>query len=78
MSGALKRAGDKDLSFNGVEITNADGSFNSIPGRNNEGIKGQFYGNGAAAMAGYAERGNGKGDDVAFGGAKNNLARLRD
>ena len=49
MSGALKRAGDKDLSFNGVEITNADGSFNSIPGRNNEGIKGQFYGNGAAA-----------------------------
>ena len=70
MSGALKRAGDKDLSFNGVEITNTDGSFNSIPGRNNEGIKGQFYGNGAAAMAGYAERGNGKGDDVAFGGAK--------
>ena len=72
MSGALKRAGDKDLSFNGVQITNADGSFNSIPGRNNEGIKGQFYGNGAAAMAGYATRGtdNNKGDDVAFGGAK--------
>ena len=70
MSGALKRAGDKDLSFNGVEITNTDGSFNSIPGRNNEGIKGQFYGNGAAAMAGYAKRGNGVGDDVAFGGAK--------
>jgi len=70
MSGALKRAGDKDLSFNGVEITNTDGSFKSIPGRNNEGITGQFYGNGAAAMAGYATRGNGKGDDVAFGGAK--------
>ena len=72
MSGALKRAGDKDLSFNGVEITNTDGSFNSIPGRNNEGIKGQFYGNGAAAMAGFATRGtdNNKGDDVAFGGAK--------
>ena len=72
MSGALKRAGDKDLSFNGVQITNADGSFNSIPGRNNEGIKGQFYGNGAAAMAGYATRGtdNNKGDDVAFGGTK--------
>ena len=70
MSGVLKRAGDKDLSFNGVQITNSKGTFNSIPGRNNEGITGQFYGNGAAAMAGYAERGNGKGDDVAFGGAK--------
>lgn len=69
MSGALKRAGDKDLSFNGVEITNTDGSFKSGAG-NNEGIKGQFYGNGAAAMAGYATRGNGRGDDVAFGGAK--------
>ena len=70
MSGALKRAGDKDLSFNGVEINNLKGTFNSIPGRNNEGITGQFYGNGAAAMAGFAERGNGRGDDVAFGGAK--------
>ena len=72
MSGALKRAGDRDLSFNGVEITNSKGTFNSIPGRNNEGITGQFYGNGAAAMAGYAKRGtdNHKGDDVAFGGAK--------
>lgn len=71
MSGELKHTGDGDLSFNGVEITNADGSFNSIPGRNNEGIKGQFYGNGAAAMAGYATRGtDNKGDDVAFGGAK--------
>ena len=69
MSGALKRAGDRDLSFNGVEITNTDGSFKSGAG-NNEGIKGQFYGNGAAAMAGYATRGNGRGDDVAFGGAK--------
>ncbi|MGN6890954.1 Slam-dependent surface lipoprotein, partial [Neisseria sp. P0014.S004] len=41
------------------------------PGRNNEGITGQFYGNGAAAMAGYATRGtdNNKGDDVDFGGA---------
>ena len=72
MSGALKRAGDRDLSFNGVEITNSKGTFNSIPGRNNEGITGQFYGNGAAAMAGYAKRGtdNNKGEDVAFGGAK--------
>ena len=72
MSGALKRAGDRELSFNGVEITNSKGTFNSIPGRNNEGITGQFYGNGAAAMAGYAKRGtdNNKGDDVAFGGAK--------
>lgn len=69
MSGALKRAGDKDLSFNGVEITNSAGTFKSGAG-NNEGITGQFYGNGAAAMAGYANRGNGKGDDVAFGGAK--------
>lgn len=77
MSGALKRAGDKDLSFNGVEITNSAGTFKSGAG-NHEKIQGQFYGKGAAAMAGYAERGNGKGDDVAFGGAKNNLARLRD
>ena len=69
MSGALKRAGDKDLSFNGVEINNADGLFKSGAG-NHEKIQGQFYGKGAAAMAGYAERGNGKGDDVAFGGAK--------
>ena len=69
MSGALKRAGDNDLSFDGVEINNSKGTFNS-GAANNEGIKGQFYGNGAAAMAGYANRGNGKGDDVAFGGAK--------
>jgi hypothetical protein len=69
MSGALKRAGDKDLSFNGVEITNSAGTFKSGAG-NHEKIQGQFYGKGAAAMAGYAERGNGKGDDVAFGGAK--------
>ena len=72
MSGALKRAGDRDLNFNGVEIINSKGTFNSIKGRNNEGITGQFYGNGAAAMAGYATRGtdNNKGDDVVFGGAK--------
>ena len=69
MSGTLKRAGDNDLSFDGVEINNSKGTFNS-GAANNEGIKGQFYGNGAAAMAGYANRGNGKGDDVAFGGAK--------
>ena len=69
MSGELKRAGDNDLSFDGVEINNSKGTFNS-GAANNEGIKGQFYGNGAAAMAGYAERGNGVGDDVAFGGAK--------
>lgn len=69
MSGALKRAGDKDLSFNGVEINNADGLFKSGAG-NHEKIQGRFYGKGAAAMAGYAERGNGVGDDVAFGGAK--------
>ena len=69
MSGELKRAGDNDLSFDGVEITNTDGSFKSGAG-NNEGITGQFYGNGAAAMAGYAKRGDGVGDDVAFGGAK--------
>ena len=67
MSGALKRAGDKDLSFNGVEITNSAGTFKSGAG-NHEKIQGQFYGKGAAAMAGYAERGNGVGDDVAFGG----------
>ena len=67
MSGELKRTGDNDLSFKGVEIINTDGSFKSGAG-NNEGITGRFYGNSAAAMAGYAERGNGKGDDVAFGG----------
>ncbi len=69
MSGALKRAGDNDLSFDGVQITNSAGTFKSGAG-NHEKIQGQFYGKGAAAMAGYAERGNGRGDDVAFGGAK--------
>ena len=67
MSGELKRTGDNDLSFKGVEIINTDGSFKSGAG-NNEGITGRFYGNSAAAMAGYATRGNGVGDDVAFGG----------
>ncbi|QOG38854.1 hypothetical protein IBX76_02850 [Neisseria gonorrhoeae] len=70
MSGELDHTDHVDLSFNDFEITNADGSFNGIPGRNNEGMTGHFYGNQAAAMASYTTRGTGNvGDDVAFGGA---------
>lgn len=37
-------------------------------------MTGRFYGNQAAAMAGYTTRGTGNvGDDVAFGGSATNI-----
>lgn len=69
MSGSINRGNDK-LSFDHAKINLQKGTFSSKNSANKEGIEGKFYGANAAAMAGYAERGNGKGDDVAFGGAK--------
>ena len=68
MGGSISR-GDKDtLTFNDVSINLRNGTFTSTGTTNKEGITGQFYGTNAAALAGYATRGNGVGDDVAFGG----------
>ena len=69
MSGSINRGNDK-LSFDHAKINLKEGTFTSKDSANKEGIEGKFYGANAAAMAGYATRGNGKGDDVAFGGAK--------
>lgn len=68
MAGGISRGADT-LSFDGVNINNTNGTFASGAG-NSEVIQGRFFGSGAAAMAGIAERGNGVGDDVAFGGHK--------
>ena len=68
MGGSISR-GDKDtLTFKDVSINLRNGTFTSTGTTNKEGITGQFYGTNAAALAGYATRGNGVGDDVAFGG----------
>ena len=68
MGGSISR-GDKDtLTFKDVSIDLRNGTFTSTGTTNKEGITGQFYGTNAAALAGYATRGNGVGDDVAFGG----------
>lgn len=69
MSGSINRGNDK-LSFDHAKINLQKGTFSSKNSANKEGIEGKFYGANAAAMAGYAKRGNGVGDDVAFGGAK--------
>lgn len=69
MSGSINRGNDK-LSFDHAKINLKEGTFSSKDSANKEGIEGKFYGANAAAMAGYATRGNGVGDDVAFGGAK--------
>ena len=66
MSGAITRGSDS-LSFNKATITNNDGKFTDA----SQGMKGQFFGKGAEAMAGIATRGtNDRKDDVAFGGRK--------
>ncbi len=66
MSGAITRGSDS-LSFNKAVITNNDGKFTDA----SQGMKGQFFGKGAEAMAGIATRGtNDRKDDVAFGGRK--------
>ena len=69
MSGSINRGND-ELSFDHAKINLKEGTFSSKNSANKEGIEGRFYGANAAAMAGYATRGNGVGDDVAFGGAK--------
>ena len=65
MSGAITRGSDS-LSFNKATITNNDGKFTDA----SQGMKGQFFGKGAEAMAGIAERKAGTADDIAFGGRK--------
>lgn len=66
MSGAITRGSDS-LSFNKAVITNSTGKFADA----SQGMKGQFFGKGAEAMAGIATRGtNDRKDDVAFGGRK--------
>ena len=69
MSGSISRGDDK-LSFDHTKINLKEGTFSSKSSANKEGIEGRFYGADAAALAGYATRGNGVGDDVAFGGKR--------
>ena len=69
MSGSISRGDDK-LSFDHTKINLKEGTFSSKNSANKEGIEGRFYGADAAALAGYATRGNGVGDDVAFGGKR--------
>lgn len=66
MSGAIVRGNDR-LSFDKAVITNSTGKFEDTA----QGMKGQFFGRGAEAMAGIAERGTAnRQDDIAFGGRK--------
>ncbi|MFP5073762.1 Slam-dependent surface lipoprotein [Neisseria sp. WLZKY-1] len=66
MSGAIVRGNDR-LSFDKAVITNSTGKFEDTA----QGMKGQFFGRGAEAMAGIAERGTAdRKDDIAFGGRK--------
>ena len=66
MSGAIVRGNDR-LSCNKAVITNSTGKFEDTA----QGMKGQFFGRGAEAMAGIAERGTAdRKDDIAFGGRK--------
>lgn len=68
MSGGITRNGDT-LSFNNAKIDNTKGTFtdNAADVR----IRGRFFGKGAEAMAGIAERSKtSTADDIAFGGRK--------
>ena len=66
MSGAIVRGNDR-LSFDKAVITNSTGKFEDTA----QGMKGQFFGRGAEAMAGIATRGTAdRKDDIAFGGRK--------
>ena len=66
MSGAIVRGTDK-LSFDKATITNSNGKFADA----SQNMKGQFFGKGAEAMAGIAERSKtSTADDIAFGGRK--------
>lgn len=64
MAGQLTRGADS-LNFANTDIQNATGTFS----RAADGIQGRFYGAGAAALAGIAERG-GASEAIAFGGKK--------
>lgn len=65
MGGQIARGADR-ISFDKAKIDNAKGTFADTA----QGMKGQFYGKGAAAMAGIVTRKAGAADDVAFGGRK--------
>jgi len=65
MGGQIARGADR-ISFDKAKIDNTKGTFADTA----QGMKGQFYGKGAAAMAGIATRNAGAADDVAFGGRK--------
>lgn len=67
MSGGITRNGDT-LSFNNAKIDNTKGIFTDDAA--NVKIRGRFFGKGAEAMAGIAERKTGTADDIAFGGRK--------
>lgn len=63
ISGVLSRGYDT-LDFAGTGI-NKEGAFSK-----GENISGRFYGDRAEALAGYAKRGDGAADDIAFGGVR--------
>lgn len=65
MAGQIARGGDR-ISFDKATINNQTGTF----AESSQKMSGRFYGTGAAAMAGIAQRNAGTGDDVAFGGRK--------
>lgn len=64
LTGELVRSSDQ-INFVGTKIDNTSGTF----ARKQE-INGQFYGEGAAALAGYVARNSDAHNDVAFGGKK--------
>ena len=69
MAGRISRSSDH-VDFDHAKIDNRNGTF-ADP---SQGMTGRFYGNQAAAMAGYTTRGTGNvGDDVAFGGSATDI-----
>lgn len=68
ISGSLTR-GTESINFAGTTIKR-DGTFSRGNSNQPHHITGRFYGNQAQALAGYATRNAGVGDDVAFGGRK--------
>lgn len=69
MAGRISRSSDH-VDFDHAKIDNRNGTF-ADP---SQGMTGRFYGNQAAAMAGYTTRGTGNvGDDVAFGGSTTDI-----
>lgn len=69
MAGRISLSSDH-VDFDHAKIDNRNGTF-ADP---SQGMTGRFYGNQAAAMAGYTTRGTGNvGDDVAFGGSATDI-----